>query len=464
MTLLSLPLLAEGGPRVFLDWGRIDTNADFMLPLVVVLALDVLARWIIRLDTRELPRLVGWTLTALRIGTISCLGLIYLQPEWRSEREVVQNSRVLLLVDTSSSMGIADVEASPDSGGSSRADAVARVLEETDFLDDLGKTHDVVVLRFDEELHRLASLEKATGDTPDSGGRPRTERSETEVSRFEDWRAAFTPSGAQTRLGEALRELIHGERGSPISAVVVFSDGGQNAGIGPEAAIDAARAAKVPVHAVGVGSQRRALNVRVYKLEVPPQAYPNDPYSVTGLIQAYGLAGESVTAELLVRDAEEGDVAPEPGSGVVVRREEVVLGGDGEATPVVFELTPTATGRRTISLRVRSPEADSDPKDDYQEEGIAIVDRKTRVLLFAGGPTREYRFLRTLLYRDAQTTVDVLLGTRQAGISQEADRILDEFPATAEEMFSYDCVVAFDPDWQKLIAPQVDLLERWVGE
>ena len=48
-----------------------------LFPLVVLLALDVLARWIIRLDTRELPRLVGWMLTALRVGTIFCLWLVH---------------------------------------------------------------------------------------------------------------------------------------------------------------------------------------------------------------------------------------------------------------------------------------------------------------------------------------------------------------------------------------------------
>jgi len=32
---------------------------------------------------------------------------------------------------------------------------------------------------------------------------------------------------------------------------------------------------------VGLGSQRRAVNVRVAKLEVPPLAHPGDPYEVT---------------------------------------------------------------------------------------------------------------------------------------------------------------------------------------
>ena len=38
----------------------------------------------------------------------------------------------------------------------------------------------------------------------------------------------------------------------------------------------------------------------------------------------------------------------------------------------------------------------------------------------------------------------------RSGISQEANKILNEFPSTRQDMFDYDCVVAFDPDWQAL--------------
>ena len=107
---------------------------------------------------------------------------------------------------------------------------------------------------------------------------------------------------------------------------------------------------------------------------------------------------------------------------------------------------------------------DSNPRDDTQEVDIEIVDRSTKVLLFAGGPMREYRFLRTQLFRDATTTVDVYLQSASAGISQEADRILTEFPRKAEELYEYDCILAFDPAWHALDQEQLDLLEKWVAD
>ncbi|MFH1264184.1 MAG: hypothetical protein ABIK89_00545, partial [Planctomycetota bacterium] len=223
MTVASLPLLAEGTTRTVLDWGRIESNADLVLPLVVLVAIDVFVRYIIRLDTRELPRLVGWGLTALRMATIFCLFLIYLQPEWRSEREVVRNSRVLLLVDTSSSMGLSDVDASPAGhrreavvGGANRVEQVAEALDQTDFLNSLRKTHDVVVLRFDEHLNRVISLDKlaagqiaagssGSSDLPGTGGTtdPALAASIAAADDKTDWSAALAPTGAETRLGQA---------------------------------------------------------------------------------------------------------------------------------------------------------------------------------------------------------------------------------------------------------------------
>jgi len=64
---------------------------------------------------------------------------------------------------------------------------------------------------------------------------------------------------------------------------------------------------------------------------------------------------------------------------------------------------------------------------------------------------REYHFLRNQLYRDHSTTVDVLLQSGKSGMSQEAQKILDDFPATREEMYDYDCVVAFDPIGRPLV-------------
>jgi len=101
------------------------------------------------------------------------------------------------------------------------------------------------------------------------------------------------------------------------------------------------------------------------------------------------------------------------------------------------------------------------PDDNSGSAVVEIVERRTNVLLIAGGPTREYRFLRNQLFRDESITTHVWLQTAKAGADQESDVLLDSFPDTSEAMNFFDCVIAFDPNWSAMTADQTALFERW---
>ena len=68
---------------------------------------------IYRRDAAELPWLLRFGLPLLRTAVLVGLLFVYLQPRWRSEREERFDSRVLLMVDTSLSMGLTDAESGP---------------------------------------------------------------------------------------------------------------------------------------------------------------------------------------------------------------------------------------------------------------------------------------------------------------------------------------------------------------
>ena len=106
--MLTTPLWGEGALRTTFEWGRIQSNADWILPLAALAAILLFVRAMYRRDAVELKRPWGWILTVLRTAAFLGLLVLYLQPHWRSEREEVRNSRALLLVDTSLSMGLSD--------------------------------------------------------------------------------------------------------------------------------------------------------------------------------------------------------------------------------------------------------------------------------------------------------------------------------------------------------------------
>ncbi|HVX10086.1 MAG TPA: hypothetical protein VHC22_02685 [Pirellulales bacterium] len=448
----SLFLLADAVhdfERSTFEWGRVQSPVDWVLPAGATLLILAYVYWLYRRDSVELPAVLRVLLLALRMAAIVGLLAVYLQPQWRNEVDQVENSRVLLMPDTSLSMGLHDQDASAVPAEPSRAQQLAGACQEGDWLKRLRQKHDVVVVRFDRDSQRLVTLPKRS-DGADEG---------TTDEPF-DWQAALEPQGTETRLGQALRQWIEAERSSPLAGIVVFSDGQQNAGVDTGAAISLAREARIPIYAVGLGSLTQPTNVRISDFIVPSRAYPGDRYTATGYLQGQGMAGKSVQVELTSRPAES---APN-GEGKLEASHQVTLGGDGEVVPVKFELTPEETGRRTLRLTVRPPASDRNPADNQQEADVEIVDRKTRVLLFAGGPTREYQFLRNQLRRDRDMVVDVMLQTGVEGISQDAHAILDTFPSDAETLFNYDAIVAFDPDWRQLSAAQQELVERWVAD
>ncbi|MGH7193913.1 MAG: VWA domain-containing protein, partial [Candidatus Saccharimonadales bacterium] len=451
-------LVAQTASRTLFEWGRVQSPIDVLPPLAVTAVVLTLVVYLYRRDGVELPAAVRWLLTVLRMAAFLALLAIYLQPQWRNEIDQVQNSRVVLLADTSISMGLHDSEETPVPAEPSRAQRLAAALGQVDWLEQLRRKHDVVLVRFDQDAPGLLSLNKladgqAVAQPPSAG----SSAADDEKLDFDE---ALSPRGAETRLGQALRQWIDAERTSPLSGIVVFTDGQHNAGLDPAVAIAQAREARVPIYTVGIGSLTQPVNVRISDLQAPPLAYPGDRYTVTGFLQAQGLAGKAVTVELESRDAS----GPAAAEGKLEATQDVTLGGDGEVVPVLFELTPTEAGRRTLRLRVRPPAADRNPSDNQQEADVEIVDRKTRVLLFAGGPTREYQFLRNQLRRDRDVVVDVLLQSGASGISQDAQEILDAFPNTPEALFEYDALVAFDPDWRQLSAAQQELVDRWVSD
>jgi len=503
---VSWLLLAEMTGRLTFGWRRIETNSDWILPVAVCILWMVFVRWMYQRDARELRRGLGWLLTILRTAAIFALLLFYLQPQWRTEHEEEIDSRVLVLIDTSTSMDTADATSEAFSDVKTRAEAVAFALsatgretaasgDETEpgdaaseeakqtgdepgkpesddqtrrgFLDRLREVHDVTVVGFDVALERKRTLAKfgsEDSESPAESDVPATDSPEEPL----DWNQLLRPRGDETRLGEAIRSLIEAERSTVLSAVILFGDGRSNAGIGVDAAVDVARDAKIPVHTVGVGSKSKpTANVAVSSFQAPERVYAGaegetvDDYTVNGVIKAEGMTGKKVLVELLSRPARDG-----PGDGAAVTdqlEDSLSLTMDEKPQPVTFTLTPEGLGRRILTLRVKADAGDANPEDNQLTAEVEAVDRKNRILLLAGGPTREYRFLRNQLRRDGSATVDVLLQTAQVGISQDADDILDEFPPTAAELFEYDCIIAIDPDWKEL-GGQIELIEQWVAQ
>ncbi len=429
---------------------------------LVLIACSLLAAGLVitiyRRDTRELKPVIGLVLLITRLTVLAILLFFFLRLEKRTTRELVVNSRVLMLVDTSQSMGLHDNDSSAVPATPSRIDQITAHFADGKLFAELRKAHDVVVERFDREMAPVVSFNK---QTPQIDEPPPSASSETvsSPSSAADWKQALRPQGSESRIGSAIKQLVERERSTPVSGIILLTDGAQNSGLDPTAATTAAREAGIPIYPIGLGSDYIPQNVRVSDIIAPTRVFPGDTFHITAYLQSYGLANRTVTVELLSRAA----AAPQ-GPNTLEDSLRATLTADGQVTPVRFELSSDQAGRRTYRVQVASPPEDRDMTDNAQEADIETIERKSRVLLLAGAASREYQFLCSQLRRDRSFTVDVLLQSARPGISQDADNILGEFPSTKEALYAYDAVIAFDPDWTRLSQTQVDLLEQWVAE
>ncbi len=454
--LAQLSGAASHQAQLTFELGRVVGFTLWQWLLLIAVCVGVVA-WVVFLylrDTVELGRGVAGVLILLRLGAWAGVLWIFLLPQYRVERQQEIPSRVLLLVDTSQSMAQRD-EASPDGSPWRRIDAAVHLLERTPLLKKLRQVHHITVLKYSTKVEPVAELPKLPPGSPKEAHTASSTSVPENVPK--DWASKFTLSGQQSRLGEALHEVLTAYHQEPVAGVVILSDGQNNAGPGPEAAVALARENRVGLYPVGLGSAEQERRLQVAEFLVPPRAFPGDAYQVTAYLRGWGLQRTPVLAELLLRPA---GAAPE--AAKVVDSQQLTLPEDGDAVRVQFQQRPEEPGPVILTLRVRT--LSGKPSEVQQEKTLEVVDYKTRVLLFAGGPTREYRFLRNQLKRDPTMLVDVLLQTAQEGISQEADRILDDFPATRPELYEYDCLVAFDPDWRQLSESQIELLQDWVAQ
>jgi hypothetical protein len=405
-------------------------------------ALVAFVVWMIGRDAAETPRAVRALLAALRLAAVATVVVALLDVERIAEHEIVLESRVAVLVDSSASMSLPDAAGTAPTRGQRALD----LLEAGGLLAALGSRHEVSIWRFDADAEPLVVL-------PPTGKAP--------AAAAPDWRQAVVPRGYETRLGEALAAVAEREPSGQLAGVIVLTDGGSNAGLDPLAAAARLAKASVAVVPLGLGSDVLPPNVRVADLIVPARVFPGDAFAVTAYLQAQGFAGQRVRVDLLEQPAGAGASAE---AGRVLDTLEAGLGADGELSAVRFDVSGLPNpGDRTLAVRVAAPAGDSTPGDDVQAAGIEVVDRVTRVLLLAGGPGREYQFMRNVLHRDPSFEVDVLLGTAAPGISQDARRILAAFPPSDEALSAYDAVVAIDYDWRQVEPAGWSRLERWVA-
>lgn len=202
--------------------------------------------------------------------------------------------------------------------------------------------------------------------------------SELEPASFSDVEAASAPRADESALEAALDALAEGDRAGEIGAVVIVSDGASRHD-GPLPDLDGRK-----IHAVAVGSDELRDDA-LATLEADPVGFLRTPAEVRVTVRRLGAGG---VVPVTLRQGDE------------VVTEVTVDVPEGEAREVSLPFTPRRLGRSVYTVSIPHAPDDEVPQNDERSFLVRVERDRLRVLLVAGEPTWDVRFLRAFLKRD----------------------------------------------------------------
>ena len=157
------PIIADVD-RTYHDFARLARMTEWWHWMTFVLicgTVIVYVAWIYARDGVELRRGVAASLLLLRILAFGAILITFLGLEKRGETQITKPSRVVVLIDTSQSMGIHNGPTTAIAK-TSRLEQVAAGLTQNKFISELRQKHHIVAYRFDQSSTpvQLASLPK----------------------------------------------------------------------------------------------------------------------------------------------------------------------------------------------------------------------------------------------------------------------------------------------------------------
>ncbi|MBI3722849.1 hypothetical protein HY251_02675 [bacterium] len=435
-----------GATHVRFEFGNMPEHEAALATVLAALALIGLAFWLYR---RE-GQVALWkklVLATLRGLTICMAFAMLLEPRLAADRETVERASTIVLWDDSLSMSLCDRYLSD-----ARRHAVAEAAQITSSLDLSDVPRAEIAWRIVEKadlLRRLAEKNELKVYAWSRGAR---------LLKRDFTRADVKPRGEGTDLATAMRTVLEKESGGgKIAAVVAITDGRLNEGEGPKAVASMLGDRAIPFYAIGVGDPTPPKNLELAELIVNERAYKNDPLIIEGRVRHSGYSGEKVDVEFLL--------APEsnPTRTEKVRVEQVELHADGTTEKVSFTHVPKECGSYIVTLRVPARDEEVNKEDNQKAAEVKVVDDETKVLLIAGSPSFEFRFLRNILVRDKTVKLSSYLQTADINIPEEISKQIDTLPRSKEQLMTFDVVVLMDPNPSAFDRELADNLKWFVG-
>jgi len=449
--------------------GNVEWSWIAFLAFAFVLILWVSYRWL----PEELSGRRKTILVILRATFLTLLLGILLGPVLSLELSRKVRRTLLVLIDNSQSMSIADPRVTPDDV--KRAAIAKEHLGSTKGLEQsletgrrgeftkLPRTDILKSVLTNRQLNLLPALSEEFDLVTYSFGSGGQVRELQRVYRTQKRNAKLTLQDfpwiddvsavhSVTALGDSLLEILDRKRGQPLAGVWVVSDGAHNTGVLPRTASSEFSNAGVPLFFYGVGITSPA-DIVVSDIDAPSVAFLEDELLVRIRVRAQGLGNKQGLEEQLILTLNNEKVA-----------EESVDFSQDEEQQILLKFAADVEGDFELRAEIAAREDETDANNNAATRRLRIIDDKIRVLFVDQSPRDEFRFLRQVLTRDRRIKADILLLEADPEIlSEENSPYIKQFPQNKNELFSYDVIIFGDVDPKRLSGTQMENLNEFVS-
>jgi uncharacterized membrane protein len=329
-----------------------------------------------------------------------------------------QQNVVAVLVDDSRSMSIKDA--------SGTREAAAQAVLNDGMLKGLSDRFQVRLYKFGKDPERIQKPEQATGEA------------------------------SASRIGDTLERVLGESSSLPLGAIVLLSDGADNAGGIDLVTIAAIRRQRIPIHTIGFGKEHPDRDIEIADAVVPARALPDSKLTAHITLQSWGLNGSK--SKLTVKDGAK-----------VLASQDVVFHENGQLQTEAVVFNCGTAGPKTLEISVDPLPGEENTVNNKITRMVNVETRKPRILYVQGEPVWEYKFIRRAIedYPDIGIEIPTMERTTENKILRQGIRdskeLEDGFPAKPEELFTYQGLIIgsveasyFTPTQQQAIHDFVD--------
>ena len=341
--------------------------------------------WIYKSTNPEVPDWLRNCLLALRFLSFSFLLLLIFEPILGISFWEDETRKVAILIDTSSSMQLADNKIP-------RSKQLENVLDQT-WRETLEKKFDIHYFTFSENSVSLAST------LPES----------------------LVFSGDGTDINAALDGVNSALEGSAVAGILLLSDGARNMGVNPASRADQFA---YPVNAVGFGDENPQKDTWIEASTTNEIAYADTKVPVEVTIRSTGYA--KGTAILTLNR-----------NGEVQAQQKIELPADLQELRTRLTIMPAELGVQKYELNLTAQKDEFTLANNRKSFYINVLKSKLNILIAAGAPSPDVSILSQQVRADANMSMETV-------VAVNATRLIGDALPVGRKIKDVDCIIGVD--------------------